>query len=145
MKKAGCIIPLLIAVGLLGFGAYSWKRAITPRDISKEDPRHAFETLVTSPIPASVREIAASGTFALVGSGHVFIDFRLDPEDADRLIRQGFFRPVDENASRWIEGYQPEDAEGKVSAYVRDNKGTATTALFISADRRRGWFREIHF
>lgn len=145
MKRPGCIISLLIAVGILGCGAYAWKKAITPRNISQEDPRHAFEALVTSPIPPSVHEIAASGTLAMVGGGHIFIDFRLDPEDADRLIRQGMFRPADQNAPGWVETYQPEDAEGKVSRHVRDNESTkTTTALFLSADRKRGWFREIH-
>jgi hypothetical protein len=120
------------------------KTALSPRVLSKEDPRRVFESFVCSPLPRSVGQVKATGTIALAG-GNVFIEFQLDPEDHDDLIRRGRFQPADERDSSWIMELQPDGVKSELRRYVRVNEGMTETALFISEDLRRAWFREIHF
>lgn len=144
MKHKGCLVAFLIAVAIAALFVYAIKMVLTPRVLSKEDPRRVFESFVCSPLPRSVGQVKATGTIALAG-GNVFIEFHLDPEDHEELIRRGRFQPADERDSSWIMELQPDGVKGELRRYVRVNEGMTETALFISEDLRRAWFREIHF
>lgn len=144
MKNKGCLIAFLVALAIAGVFAYAIKVALTPRDLSKEDPRHAFESFVCSPLPQTVHEIKASGVVALAG-GSASIDFHFDPRDHDRIIKEGKFRLAGDKAAQWIKEFHPEVASGRITRYVRVNEGMTETALFVAEDRRRAWFREIQF
>ena len=144
MKHKGCLVAFLIAVAIAALFAYAIKMVLTPRVLSKEDPRRVFESFVCSPLPRSVELVKATGTIAFAG-GNVFIEFRLDPGDHEELIRRGRFQLADERDSSWIMELQPDGVKGELRRYVRVNEGMTETALFISEDLRRAWFREIHF
>ena len=144
MKNRGCLIAFIVALAIAGFFAYAIKRALTPRDLSKEDPRRAFESFVCSPPPQSVREINARGVVAFAG-GNASIEFQIDPSDIDDLIRRGKFELADTRAAQWITEFKPEGVAGNVVRYVRINEGASQTALFVTEDQRRAWFHEIQF
>ena len=144
MKHKGCLVAFLIAVAIAALFAYAIKTALTPRVLSKEDPRRVFESFVCSPLPRSVEQVKATGTMAFAG-GSAFIEFQLDPEDHDDLIRRGKFQPAGDRDPSWIREFQPDGVKSELRRYVRVNEGMTETALFISEDLRRAWFREIHF
>ena len=141
MKHKGCLIAFLIAVAIAALFAYAIKTVLTPRVLSKEDPRRVFETFVCSPLPRSVGQIKATGTIAFAG-GNVFIEFHLDPADQEDLIRRGKFQPAGDHDPSWIMEFQPDGVKGQLLRYVRVNDGMTETALFISEDLRRAWFLE---
>jgi hypothetical protein len=99
---------------------------------------------VCSPLRQSVNDIKASGVVAFAG-GSVHIDFHFDPQDHDRIIKEGKFRIADDKAAPWIKKFQPEGVSGSVTRYVRANEGMTETALFVAEDRRRAWFRESQY
>ena len=141
MKHKGCLVAFLIAVAIAALFAYAMKTALSPRVLSKEDPRRVFESFVCSPLPRSVELVKATGTIAFAG-GNVFIEFRLDPEDHDDLIRRGKFQPAGDRDPSWIREFQPDGVKGELRRYVRVNDGMTETTLFISEDLRRAWFLE---
>ena len=143
-QHRGCLVAFLIAVAIAALFAYAMKTALSPRVLSKEDPRRVFESLVYSPLPRSVGQVKATGTIALAG-GNVFIEFQLDPGDHEELIRRGKFQPAGDRDPSWIREFQPDGVKSELRRYVRVNEGMTETALFISEDLRRAWFREIHF
>lgn len=140
-QHKGCLVAFLIAVAIAALFAYAMKMVLTPRVLSKEDPRRVFESFVCSPLPPSVEVVKATGTIAFAG-GNVFIEFRLDPADHDDLIRRGGFQLAGERDSSWIREFQPEGVKGELRRYVRVNDGMTETALYISEDLRRAWFLE---
>ena len=144
MKNKGCLIAFLVALAIAGIFAYATKVTLTPRDLSKEDPRQAFQSFVCSPLPKSVHDLTASGVVAFAGGG-AYIDFRFDPRDHDRIIKEGQFRLADDKAPQWIKEFQPEGIPRSVTRYVRTNEGMTETALFVAEDRRRAWFREVQY
>ena len=89
--------------------------------------------------PRSVEQVKATGTITFAG-GSVFIEFRLDPEDHDDLIRRGRFQLAGDRDPSWIKEFQPDGVKGDLRRYVRVNDGMTQTALFISEDLRRAWF-----
>ena len=141
MKHKGCLVAFLIAVAIAALFAYAMKTALSPRVLSKEDPRRVFESFVCSPLPRSVELVKATGTIAFAG-GNVFIEFRLDPGDHDDLIRRGKFQPAGDRDPSWIREFQPDGVKGELRRYVRVNDGMTETTLFISEDLRRAWFLE---
>ena len=144
MKNRGCLIAFLIAVAIAGILAFAIKRALRPRDLSKEDPRKAFELFVCAPLPQSVHDLKAGGVVSFAG-GSASIDFQFDPREHDRIIKEGGFRLADDKAALWIKEFQPEGVTGSVVRYVRANEGMTETALFVAEDRRRAWFRENQY
>ena len=143
-QHRGCLVAFLIAVAIAALFAFGMKTILTPRVLSKEDPRRVFESFVCSPLPRSVELVQVSGTIAFAG-GNVFIEFQLDPKDHDDLIRRGKFQLAGDGDESWIRDLQPDGVKGELLQYVRVNDGMTETALFISEDLRRAWFREIHF
>ena len=139
------LIALALVAGILAFFGYGLKVGLTPRDLSKEDPKRAFESFICKPVPESAVNLKASGMVAFAG-GNAFIDFEIDPRDCDDLLKRGGFRPVAKGDWPWVVDFHPdgttEDIE--ISRYVRDSK-TRQTALFIAKDHTRAWFREIQF
>lgn len=145
MKNKGCFIALLLTAALAAFFVFGIKIALTPRDLSREDPRKAFEDFVCSPMPHSVHEINASGTVAFAG-GHADMDFKLDPRDHDDLIRRGGFKFANDRVSARVLGFGADGDFGNIARYVRINgDGLTQTELFVSEDHRRAWFRETQF
>ena len=144
MKNKGCLIAFAVAVGILAVLGYGLKVGLTPRDLSKENPRRAFESFVCSPPPQTVREIRASGVVAFAG-GNAAIEFQIEPRDHDDLIRRGRFRLADDKADQWIKDFQPDGVPGNIVRYVRINERMTQTALFLTEDHRRAWFHEIQF
>lgn len=140
-QHRGCLVAFLVAVAIAALFAYVIKTVLTPRVLSKEDPRRVFESFVCSPLPRSVGQVKATGTMAFAG-GNVFIEFQLDPEDHDDLIRRGKFKPAGDRDPSWIREFQPDGVKGELRRYVRVNDGMTETALFISEDLRRAWFLE---
>ena len=140
-QHRGCLIAFLIAVAIAALFAYAIKTVLTPRVLSKEDPRRVFESFVCSPLPRSVGQVKATGTMAFAG-GNVFIEFQLDPEDHDDLIRRGKVQLAGDRDPSWIREFQPDGVKGELRRYVRVNEGMTETALFISEDLRRAWFLE---
>lgn len=142
MKKPGCIISVLMAIGILGFVAFAVKLAVTPRNLSREDPREVFEQFIVSPVPASVYDVKVNGGIAFAGSS-ISIQFKLDPSELDGLLEKGRFQPADSSASDWVQEHRPEGEEGELGRYMRKNEnGLRYTGLIISADRKRAWFWE---
>ena len=144
MTNKGCLIAFLVALAIAGVFAYAIKVGFTPLDLSKENPRHAFESFVCSPLPKSVHDLKASGVVAFAGGG-AHIDFHFDPRDHDRIIKEGKFRLADDKAAQWIKEFQPEGVPGTVTRYVRANEGMTETALFVAEGRSRAWFREVQY
>jgi hypothetical protein len=138
------LIAFAMAVGILAVLGYGLKVGLTPRDLSKEDPRSAFESFVCSPPPQTVHEIKASGIVAFAG-GHAVIEFQIEPQDHDDLIQRGRFRLAGDKEDQWIKDFQPDGVTGKIVRYVRTNEGMTQTALFLTEDHRRAWFHEIQF
>ncbi len=139
------LIALALAAGVLAILGYGLKVGLTPRELSKEDPKRAFELFICKPVPESAANLKARGVVAFAG-GNAIIDFEIDPRDCDDLLKRGGFRPVVKGDWQWVTEYHPdgtsEDIE--ISRYVRDD-GTSQAALFIAKDRNRAWFREIQF
>lgn len=140
-QHRGCLVAFLIAVAIAALFAYAIKTVLTPRVLSKEDPRRVFESFVCSPLPRSVERVKVSGTIAFAG-GNVFIEFQLDPKDHDDLIRRGRFQLAGDRDPSWILEFQPDGVKGELRRYVRVNDGMTETVLFISEDLRRAWFFE---
>jgi hypothetical protein len=136
------LIAFLVAIA--GLALFQFKRGMTPRDLSNEKPDQVFESFVCSPIPSSVRNIKASGIIAFAGGG-AGIEFQLDPRDHDDLVERGKFRLMDDRAPQWIKEFQPVGFDGNLLRYVRTNEGMTESALFITEDNHRAWFREIQF
>lgn len=144
MKNKSCLVALFLSVAIAAFLAIAIKRALAPRNLANEDPRHAFESFVCSPPPRSVRVVKASGVVAFAG-GNATIEFQFDPRDLEDLIRRGKFRLADDKAVQWIKEFRPEGVSGRIERYVRINVGMTETALFVAEDHRRAWFHEIQF
>jgi hypothetical protein len=144
MKNRGCLIAFLTVVAIAGVFAYAMKLVLTPRDLSKEDPRQTFEWFVCSPLPPSVHDLKAKGIVAITGA-NVRIDFHFDPQDHDIILKGGKFQLADDKVAQWIKDFQPEGVTGSVTRYVRTNEGMTETAFFVADDRRKAWFREIRY
>ena len=144
MKNKGWLVTFILAAVIATFLAISIKSALTPRDLSKEDPRQVFEGFVCSPPPPSLHQVRAKGIIAFAG-GNAIIEFQFDPRDHDDIIKVGKFQLAGDKAFLWVKKLQPEGVIGGVVSYVRVNEGMTQTALFVAEDRRRAWFREIQY
>jgi hypothetical protein len=144
MKKKGCIIVALLVLALGTFVVIGVKRALTPWSLADKEPRRMVEMFVCDPIVESITDIEASGVIAFAG-GNANITFRIDPEDVEKLIKRGRFKPVESSSPEWVREFAPESGETVLSRYLRDSEGTSESALFISQGRERCWFREVQY
>lgn len=142
MKNKGCLTAFFLTVAIAAFSGFAIKSGLTPRNLANEVPGRVFESFVCSPPPHSVREIKASGVIAFAG-GDASIDFLFDPEDHDDLIQRGRFRLAADSAP--IQMLRPEGVPADIVGYIRVNEGMTVTRLFVTKDRRRGWFHEVQF
>jgi hypothetical protein len=145
MKRKGCVISIIGTVAIAIMLTFAVIRVLTPRNLANEDPREVFESFVCTPIPQSVRGIAARGVIAFAG-GNAIIDFQIDPKDRQDLIQRGRFRVTDDKASHmdsWT--FQPDKTTGRVLRYVRDNQGMTETALIVDEESGRASFREVYY
>lgn len=142
------LIALALTTGILAvlaFLGYGLKKALGPRDLSKENPKRAFESFICKPVPESAVNLKARGVMAFAG-GNAIIDFEIDPMDCDDLLKRGGFRPVVKGDWQWVIDFHPDGTSEDIEIlrYVRDSE-TKQAALFVAKDRNRAWFREIQF
>jgi len=139
------LIALALAAGILTFLGIGLKVGLSPRDLSKEDPKRAFESFICKPVPESAVNLKASGVMAFAG-GNGVIDFEIDPRDCDDLLKRGGFRPVMKGDWQWVIDFHPDGTSEDIEIlrYVRDSE-TKQAALFVAKDRNRAWFRGIQF
>lgn len=146
MKK-GCLIAFLMPLAVAIFGAVGIRKALTPWSLSDKDPRQMVELFVCSPVIDSIHSIEARGVIAPFAGGEACIDFQIDPQDAELLLKRGRFKAAGENASEWIREFKPnsEDYAYELSRYVRHRESGSETALFISRNREKVWFRHFKY
>lgn len=143
-KRKGCVVTVALAVGVLVLIVFGFVRALTPRDVSKEDPETVFRDFVCDPMPTSVSAVKASGGIAFAG-GNVVVDFSIEDRDRGTLLRQGKFSEPDKDDTEWIAPNDPFGNEGGSTAYVRRVKGMSQIALYLAKNSNRARLQYIFY
>ena len=130
---------ILIVLSFITLFIYGFMEMTRVKFVADWDPKVAFEGLVCDPMPESVSNIHARGIIMFTG-GSASIRFEISPEDVDKLIEDGEFRPIGGGLPDWLREKHPDFNTDNAMRLRRGDREMDDIILYICGDRTKCWF-----